>query len=221
MSSSTKPYLHFVNPTAATWTTTTAANSASEHFHRSLPNFSATPLTPLPSLAHELGIAQVLIKDESTRLGLPAFKILGASWATFKAISKIFGLSSGASMSELASTAQRNGVELFAATDGNHGRAVAAMAKWLGIKARIYVPEVMDLGTRALIQSEGAHVYLNVVDGDYDATVRQAFMSAELGPKGILIQDTAFEGYEEIPQVSYYLCFGNDNIADRDFLSGL
>jgi diaminopropionate ammonia-lyase len=50
-------------------------------FHQGLPGHAPTPLTEVPALAAELGAARVFVKDESSRLGLPAFKILGASWA--------------------------------------------------------------------------------------------------------------------------------------------
>lgn len=192
--------LSYVNPMAASWTTSIQVDPASCNFHSSLPGFSPTPLVDIPTLAKSLGVAHVLIKDESSRLGLPAFKILGASWATYKAISARLGLGQGTSLSEVAAVAQKAKVKLFAATDGNHGRAVAATAKWLGVEAHIYAPYDMVLDTQDLIRSEGSHVRLEVINGDYDQAVRAAFVASEAS-NGILIQDTAFEGYEEIPQV--------------------
>jgi diaminopropionate ammonia-lyase len=55
-------------------------------FHRRLPGYEETPLVDAPGLADALGVGKVLVKDESSRLGLPAFKVLGASWAVYRAL---------------------------------------------------------------------------------------------------------------------------------------
>ncbi|HEX3198543.1 MAG TPA: pyridoxal-phosphate dependent enzyme, partial [Propionibacteriaceae bacterium] len=104
-----------------------------------MPNFRPTPLTELPELAAELGVAAVLVKDESNRLGLPAFKILGASWAVNRALSRRSGFDAPAS--SLTELRERSApVTLVTATDGNHGHALARIAALLGVAARIYVP---------------------------------------------------------------------------------
>ena len=59
---------------------------APREFHSRLPGYSPTPLRDAPEIARSLGISQLLIKDESCRFGLPAFKILGASWAIYRAL---------------------------------------------------------------------------------------------------------------------------------------
>ncbi len=148
-------------------------------FHRSLLGYAPTPLLPVPELATELGVGQVLVKDESSRLGLPAFKVLGASWATSKVLER------------------RPGAMLVTATDGNHGRAVARMAAHFGVRATVFVPQVMLPETAGLIESEGATVVW--VDGDYDETVRRAAEFAEAQPDRALVQDTAWHGYEQVP----------------------
>ncbi|CCL98681.1 uncharacterized protein FIBRA_00683 [Fibroporia radiculosa] len=170
-------------------------------FHEQLPGYKPTPLRSLPRLAQELGIGQVLLKDESVRLGLPAFKILGASWATYRAIIRYLGLSSGAAISleELARACSGKNITLIAATDGNHGRAVARMANLLGVSCVVYIPKGLDVATRELIAGEGARVL--ETQGDYDHTVLQASEAACALKGGILIQDTAFEGYTDISQV--------------------
>ena len=97
-----------------------------------MPGYAVTPLVELPSLAVELSVGRLLIKDESSRMGLPAFKVLGASWASHQAL-------------------QRNpGAELVTATDGNHGRAVARMARHFGVAATVYPvwTQVDELGIR-------------------------------------------------------------------------
>lgn len=149
-------------------------------FHRSLPGYAPTPLVELPTLADELGVGRVLVKDESSRLGLPAFKILGASWACRQTIARV------------------PGAHLVTATDGNHGRAVARMARELDTGATIFVPGGMLESTAALIAAEGADVVR--VDGDYDETVRAAAAHAMADPDRALVQDTSWEGYEQVPQ---------------------
>src|SRR4051812_38382988 len=119
-----------------------ASRAAVRAHHRSLPGYAATPLRSLPGVAAELGLGHVLVKDETARLGLPAFKVLGASWAVQQL---------------LAHEADGTAV-LCAATDGNHGRAVARVARWRGLGARVFVPASMDAARRAAIASEGAAV---------------------------------------------------------------
>jgi diaminopropionate ammonia-lyase len=150
-----------------------------EVFHRSLPGYAPTPLTPVPELAADLGVSQVLVKDESSRLGLPAFKVLGASWASSKVLE------------------QRPGAMLVTATDGNHGRAVARMASHFGVTSTVFVPQVMLPETAARIEGEGATVVW--VDDDYDEAVRRAAEFADAEPDRALVQDTAWDGYEQVP----------------------
>ncbi|KAI9775381.1 MAG: hypothetical protein M1839_001236 [Geoglossum umbratile] len=187
----------YVNPAARSWRCTSTVDPRIGDFHQRLPSFAPTPLVSLDSVATELGVKRVFVKDESSRMGLPAFKILGASWATYRAVVRTVGLTIGVSLEDLSVAAQKARITLFTATDGNHGRAVARMAKLLGIKASVFVPLCLDRATRDLIAGEGAQV--TAAKGDYDFAVRQARTEAETAG-GILIQDTAFPGYEEIPQ---------------------
>jgi len=175
-------------------------------FHRSLPHYNPTPLVSLHQIAKELGISHFLLKNESSRLGLPAFKILGASWATARAVSKRLNIpisgngSDESPIERLSGAAKAADLTLYAATDGNHGRAVARMAKYLGIKARICVPLMVDGETISKISREGAEV--EVWQGDYDQTVIGTKAAAAQHPdgKGLLISDTALEIEEETPQ---------------------
>ena len=109
----------YCSPAARRWTCP-AGPADTLAFHRSLPGYEPTPLVPVPALATELGVGRVLVKDESSRLGLPAFKVLGASWACQQVL------------------AEQPGAMLVTATDGNHGRAVARMAAHLGVGATVY-----------------------------------------------------------------------------------
>lgn len=153
-------------------------------FHRGLPQYEVTPLVSLPATAGELGLGAVLVKDESSRLGLPAFKMLGASWAIHRALA---GRPHSAAEPWLVT-----------ATDGNHGRAVARMARLLGLSARVVVPRGVSERAISLIREEGATV--EVLDASYDDTVRYAASLAQDDADALLVQDTSWPGYEEVPQ---------------------
>lgn len=170
-------------------------------FHKILPDYDKTQLHTLPTLADELGLSNVLLKDESSRFGLPSFKILGASWAVFRAVADKLDIaisSDGPSLESLGAEARAQGLVLVTSTEGNWGRAVARMAKYLGIPARILVPSFMPDTTRERIRSEGADVV--VVEGNYDDSVSVARQAAET--EGLLlVMDFGWEGYEVVPEV--------------------
>ena len=188
----------FTNPRAKSWTYKHDVNtSLAQKFHRSLPDFEATPLVAIDEVAHELGVHKVFVKDESNRLGLTSFKILGASWGVFRAIAARGNLPLDSSLEDVSRAAQALNISLFSATAGNHGRAVARMAKLLQIPATIFVPKTTDDATQQRIAGEGAEVL--VVQGDYDAAVAQAWHRSHQTEGGLLVQDNAFDGYEEIP----------------------
>lgn len=139
-----------------------------------------TPLHHLSGLARELGVADLLVKDESHRLGLPAFKIVGARYAIEQLL------------------ARRPDVRnLAAATAGNHGRAVARVAREKGLHAHIYVPTGTSSSRVAALEEEGAEVTVSEVP--YDETVR--LLAADAHAHGwTIVSDTAWPGYEEIPR---------------------
>jgi diaminopropionate ammonia-lyase len=143
-------------------------------FHRALPGYAPTPVRELPALAQELGLGALLVKDESDRLGLPAFKILGASWAVERAL-----------QGEEAPTA------LVAASAGNHGRAVARAAAQRGLACRVFLPARALPARRQAIASEGAEVV--VVDGGYEEAVAAA-EAAGREPGWRLIADVGEDG---------------------------
>ncbi len=161
-------------------------------FHAALPGYAPTPLVPGPAVAAAAGVERVLVKDESERFGLPAFKFLGASWA----VARVVDATSGG-LEDLAAGAEAAGIQrLSAATDGNHGRAVARIARLIGIGATIFVPEAMREPRRASIASEGAEVV--VVSGDYDETVRRA--AAEGADPGCrVVNDADQDGTSPVP----------------------
>ncbi|MCO6006955.1 diaminopropionate ammonia-lyase [Actinoallomurus purpureus] len=174
----------FARPSARTWRCASAPVEV-RGFHAALPDYSPTPLTELPLLAGELGVGRVFVKDESCRLGLPAFKALGASWAVHRAVSE-----------RAVSGKEPGPVTLVTATDGNHGRAVARMARLLGQHAHIFVPQGVHPQAVAAIVAEQAQV--TEIAGSYDEAVRLAARAAA-APDAVLVQDTAWPGYEQIP----------------------
>jgi diaminopropionate ammonia-lyase len=146
-----------------------------------LPGYAPTPLREVPAVAAELGVGRVFVKDESARMGLAAFKVLGASWAVRQVLSR---------------RDATGPVTLIAATDGNHGRALAWMARLLGQRAHVFVPSGVHPAAVAAIAAEGARV--TEITGTYDDAVRIAAKAAR-EPDAELVQDAGWPGYEEVP----------------------
>ncbi|MFM1777735.1 MAG: hypothetical protein RL741_353 [Actinomycetota bacterium] len=190
----TSDLLWYSNPAARTWSCTAPAQEVLE-FHKSLPNYQATPLIELPSIADELGVGKVFIKDESARMNLSAFKILGAAWAVAQALTDG---SNPADLDEVKKAIDsENKPTLIAATDGNHGRAVAHMAKRLGLECAIVIPDGVSEQAINNIAGEGAEI--TIIDGDYDEAVELAKEITSTLDNAIHIQDMSWPGYEQIP----------------------
>jgi diaminopropionate ammonia-lyase len=191
----TSDQLWYSNSAARTWTCAAPAQEVLQ-FHKSLPNYAATPLIELPSIAAELGVGRVFLKDESARMNLSAFKILGAAWAVAQA------LTNGANPADLDDVKKaidtENKPTLVAATDGNHGRAVAHMAKRLGLECAIVIPDGVSEQAINNIAGEGAEI--TIIDGDYDEAVELAKEITSTLDNAIHIQDMSWPGYEEIPR---------------------
>ncbi len=168
-------------------------------FHRMLPGFCPTPLINARQTAARLGVAAVWVKDESRRFDLGAYKILGASWAAVRAIERRFGpLPPTVSVAEIAQVLRPCGpVEFVAASEGNHGRAVARAARWLGAPARIFVPAGAASWRVDRIRAEGADVV--AVNGVYDDAVDEAVRYSD-GDRRLLISDTGVSGEEDSPR---------------------
>lgn len=169
-------------------------------FHKSLPNYKPTPLVDLANLAKYYGVKKVWLKDESKRFGLNAFKVLGGSYAIGKYLSQRLGKD----INELPYNVlisdeikkQLGELTFVTATDGNHGRGVAWMANRLNQNSVVYMPKGSAQMRFDAIAREGAKV--TITDLNYDDAVRLANKGAE-DYGWIMVQDTAWDGYEEIP----------------------
>jgi diaminopropionate ammonia-lyase len=194
----TDPRHWFHNPSARDWRCSAPPTDAVT-FHRRLPGYLPTPLADQPALASELRVGRVLIKDEGARFDLRAFKFLGASWAAYRAVAQRGDYHGQVTPAGLAHhlEASNSPLSLVAATDGNHGRAVARMGRILGLPTRIYVPSIVPPEVIERITSEFGQV--TVVSANYDATVELARADADNDPHALLIQDTAWAGYTTIP----------------------
>lgn len=171
---------------------------AARRFHASLPGSEPTPLVALPDFARRLGLGAIYVKDESRRFGLEAFKGLGSSWAVARILAERLGLGPEALDLEAlrAGRAQLGELTFVSATDGNHGRGLAWAARLLGHRARIFMPAGASAARVAAIRAQGADCV--VTDLAYDDAVRHAASEA-WESWAVLVQDTAWEGYEKIP----------------------
>ena len=165
-------------------------------FHCQIDGYQPTPLVSLPLLADRLGVKSILVKDESKRFELNAYKALGGSYALGRLLAKHLNID--IADIDLATVASKlNKPLVFAtATAGNHGTGVAWAAKKMGQQAVVYMPKGSSLISAERIRKLGAECI--ITDVNYDDTVRLANKTAaENG--WTLVQDTAWDGYEEIP----------------------
>lgn len=171
------------------------------NFHKSFPQYSTTPLAKLGNLAAAKGLGGIYVKDESYRFGLNAFKVLGGSFAMARFIAKQTRRDiSQLGYTQLTSpeTKQELGeFTFFTATDGNHGRGVAWAANQIGQKSVVYMPKGSSQTRLDNILKEGADA--SITDMNYDDAVRLATAESAKTPNSVVIQDTAWAGYEEIP----------------------
>ena len=165
-------------------------------FHRSIPGYAPSAVAEAPAAAARLGLSGLTVKLETERFGLPSFKVLGASWAICRALSLRVGVEPAATFADLRAIAVRlDGLTLVTATDGNHGRAVAHVARMVGLDAHILIPQDTAQARIDAIAAEGASI--EIVDGSYDDAVgRSAALASD---DHIVISDTSWPGYEEVP----------------------
>lgn len=190
------PASWYSRPAARAWRCNPPSEAALA-FHAGFPGYRPTRLVDAPPIAAELGVGRVLIKDESSRLGLPAFKVLGASWAVARLLARRAGVALPTGLDGLRAIVAGAPVMLVTATDGNHGRAVARMAALVGASSHVVVPSVMAGPTVDAIVAEGATV--ERIAGDYDQAVKHAAEWVAARPGAELVQDVAWPGYEQVP----------------------
>ncbi len=170
-------------------------------FHRQIPGYRMSPLKGLSNLSSKLGLGGIWVKDESARLNLQSFKVLGGSYAIYKQIQKRLGIEDqDVDFNALTKGSLREklgDLTFAAATDGNHGRGVAWSAKQMGFKSVIYVHKLTSQARINTIERNGAKVV--VIDGNYDDAVRQVEHDAQLNGWQV-ISDTSWDGYEDIPR---------------------
>lgn len=178
-----------------------AAADEVRSFHRGVPGYDETKLVSLSSAAAKHGVRGIYVKDESTRFGLKAFKGLGGSYAVFRTLCERFGLDpSKTSFEDLTGDEMKEKISeltFVTATDGNHGKGVAWASKLFGSRAYVYMPIGTVEARRKAIEDAGAAL-VEITEFNYDGAVELANSKAEENG-WILVQDTAWDGYEDIP----------------------
>ncbi|MDX1644050.1 MAG: diaminopropionate ammonia-lyase, partial [Thermoanaerobaculia bacterium] len=170
-------------------------------FHQSVPQYRITPLAELASLARDLGLGAVFVKDEAERFGLGAFKGLGGIYAMARVLAARLGIEERPlrfpHLRQQVGRELGDSVTFVTATAGNHGRGVAWAARQFGVGAVAVVPHGTATKRIEAIRAEGAAV--EILGDGFDAAVAAARrLASEQG--WCLLQDTAWEGYEEIPR---------------------
>ena len=195
-----------VNPSAdhgpgPDWLSRRAAEQV-RRIHESVPEYRPTALVPLPALAAALGVRGVYVKDESARFGLKAFKGLGSLYALFRLACERLGLDPAqADFADLLQERHRAalaGLCFVTATDGNHGKGVAWGAAKLGCASRVFMPRGSS-PLRAQAIRDAGRAEVTITPWGYDDTVRYAAAEAQK-PGCVLVQDTSWPGYEQIPR---------------------
>lgn len=156
-----------------------------------------TPVWPLPHLARDLGIGAIGIKDESARSPLASFKVLGAPVALLRLIQRRSPRWSDADLLAGRHAAALADLVVTSATDGNHGRALAAAARSIGCRCVIVLHAQVSAEREQAIAALGARIVR--VEGNYDDSVREAARLAQANGWQV-VSDTSYQGYEEIPR---------------------
>ena len=176
------------------------ASARAQRFHAGFPGYAPTPLHRLDGLAGALGLGRVYVKDESRRFDLNAFKVLGGGYAMGCCLAEKLGRSIDDCSFDFLAGAQTRAklgdVTFITATDGNHGRGVAWMARRLGQRCVVYMPKGTAPERLENVRRQGAQA--SILDCNYDGCVHLAEQHAREND-WILTQDTAWDGYEQIP----------------------
>lgn len=178
-------------------------------FHQKITGYKPTPLVALNELAGLFGVHKILVKDESQRFGLNAFKMLGGSYAIARLLCEKYQLDIDALSFEKLKSSIKEKMTFATTTDGNHGRGVAWAAQQLGQNAVIYMPKGSAQERVDAILKLGAECI--VTDMNYDDTVRFTMQTAQQNGWEV-VQDTAWEGYTKIPT---WIMQGYATLADE------
>ncbi len=179
------------------------------HFHQKIAGYKPTPLYALDELAALFGVHKILVKDESQRFGLNAFKMLGGAYAIAQLLCEKYQLDINAFSFDTLKSTIKEKMTFATTTDGNHGRGVAWAAQQLGQNAVVYMPKgsaqervnaILNLGAKCI-----------VTDMNYDDTVRFTLQTAQENGWEV-VQDTAWEGYTKIP---IWIMQGYATLADE------
>ena len=169
------------------------------NFHKTLPGYLPTPLLNLRHFAKKIGIGDCYIKDESQRLGLNAFKVLGASYAMAEEIKKYVpeGQSNLSFESIKSHKTSIKDLTFVTATDGNHGRAVAWCAEQYGCRAVVFMPKgSSEIRLKSILEHKAK---AEITELNYDETVKYAESEA-IKNNWVLLQDSSWPGYTEVPR---------------------
>ncbi|HHT1573549.1 TPA: diaminopropionate ammonia-lyase [Klebsiella aerogenes] len=179
------------------------------HFHQKIVGYQPTPLYALKELASLFGVKNILVKDESQRFGLNAFKMLGGAYAIAQLLCEKYHLDINAFSFETLKSTIKEKMTFATTTDGNHGRGVAWAAQQLGQNAVVYMPKGSAQERVDAILRLGAECI--VTDMNYDDTVRFTMQTAQKNGWEV-VQDTAWEGYTKIPT---WIMQGYATLADE------
>ena len=189
-------------------------------FHKSIPGYQQTRLIKLGGKGEKLHVKSIYVKDESTRFGLKAFKGLGGSYAMFRVLCERLGINpEQATYTTFLKPKVKEAVSkltFVTATDGNHGKGVSWAAGLFGCSAFVFMPRGSSKERAQAIRQAGPAA-VEITDKNYDETVAYAnILSNKNG--WILIQDTAWEGYEQIPFwiIQGYLTMAKEAVSDLD-----
>ncbi len=167
-------------------------------FHKTLLNYKPTPLIEMNKYADIVGVNKLWVKDESHRMGLKAFKVLGASYAITNILYEKIGWDKNELSFEKLFNEDLSQFTFVTATDGNHGRGVAWISNQFGCKSFVFMPNTSSEVRINNIEEFATEVF--IVDGNYDMASGKAKEYAKQ-KNAILVQDSSWEGYEKIPLI--------------------
>ena len=186
--------LHRATPTA------TAARADTDDvwsLHRALTGYAPSPLATPEVLRMGWDAELVGVKLETRRWGLPSFKVVGTMWAFVEALRNHLPPDWRVEAGLEALRGRLPALEFVAASEGNHGEAVAFVARQAGQRCRIFVSDDVADPVVDRIHAQGG--LTTRVPGSYDDAVRASAAAAKHDGV-VLLSDTSWPGYEDIPR---------------------